>query len=193
MTVNHKPVQALCDTGCAASCISEEYAKKMKLIISPPPDSIRLISANNSPIENVGSVDVELCIQGLYVPFTFCVLRSLSHAIILGCDFFRETQAVISYGTRSISLYDQLVCAPLTFQSDKTALLRLLHDVTIPPLSEAILRVKVPEKYVNKICTVATYEPIKSRQLLTAAALIEPKTSTSICRIANFSNAQRRL
>jgi gag-polyprotein putative aspartyl protease len=91
MTINHKPVQALCDTGCAASCMSEEFASKLKLNILPSSDTVRLVSANQSPIENLGVVDVELCIQGLLIPFTICVLRQLSHNVILGCDFFRES------------------------------------------------------------------------------------------------------
>ena len=48
-------------------------AKILKLKPEHTPDEIKLISANRSPIESKGVVQVELSIQGLVVPFTMHV------------------------------------------------------------------------------------------------------------------------
>ena len=170
-----------------------EYANKLRLLISPVTETTKLISANQSVIENVGNVEVDICIQGLIIPFTLCVLRQLSHPVILGCDFFRHTQAIINIGNRSLSLFDNLVCAPLTTQTDKYSSLRLFQNVIIPPFTETIVKVFVPPKHRNKPCLIESFEPLKSKHLLVASALIEPRNETSFCRVANFSNEERRL
>ena len=54
------------DTGAVASCISERFAKVLKLKPQPASQEVNLTSANCSPIESTGVVDIELSIQGLY-------------------------------------------------------------------------------------------------------------------------------
>ena len=180
----------MCDTGCSASCVSQSFAEKLRLFITPVTEKIKLVSANKSVIENV---DVNVCIQGLTIPYTFCVLRDLSHPVILGCDFFRHTQAIINVGKRSISMYENLICAPLTTQNDKHSVLKLFQNVVIPPLTETLVKIIVPHKHRNKPCLVETFEPLKNKHLLVASTLIEPRDNTSFCRIANFSNEERHL
>jgi predicted aspartyl protease len=75
LKVNHNTAFCLVDTGAVASCVSENFAKILKLKPQPASQEVNLTSANSSPIESTGVIDVELSIQGLTVPFMFYVLR----------------------------------------------------------------------------------------------------------------------
>jgi hypothetical protein len=87
LQVNFKSVLGSIDTGANTSCISDQFARFLRLRPVPCKDNIKLISAKSSPICYLGTLDVELSIQGLVIPFTVHVLKSMSHKLILGQDF----------------------------------------------------------------------------------------------------------
>jgi hypothetical protein len=130
LQVNFKSVLGLIDTGAITSCISDQFARFLRLRPVPCKDKIKLISANSSPICSLGTVDVELSIQGLVIPFTVHVLKSLSHKLILEQDFLQSSNAVINCGDRSITLFEGLVCAALTRYQDRESVLRLTQYVS---------------------------------------------------------------
>ena len=173
--------------------MSESFARLLKLKPSPAPQDVKLVSANRSPITSLGVVDVDLSIQGLVVPFTFHVLKSLSHQVILGHDFLRSSGAVIDCANRCISLFEGLVNASLTNQRDRDATLQLAQNVVIPAATEAIVRVCVPSRFQNRTSLVETYEPIKNKFLLVAGALVHPTDRFTICRVLNAGLTPRKL
>jgi hypothetical protein len=117
--INFETASALIDTVAVTSCVSEQFARFLHLKPQPTTDDVTLISANKSPIRSLGTVEAELLIQGLVIPFTFHVLRSLSHKILFGQDFLRFSHAVSDCGERLITLFDGLVRAALTRFSDR--------------------------------------------------------------------------
>lgn len=93
----------------------EKFSRFLCLRPTPSKEKVKLISANFSPICSLDTMDIELPIQGLVLPFTMHVLKSLSHKMILGQDFSLQfSNAVISCGDCSITLLEGLVCAALT-------------------------------------------------------------------------------
>jgi hypothetical protein len=173
--------------------MSETLAKTLKLTPSPATEEIKLISANQSPIESKGIVDVEISLQGYIVPFTFHVLRSLSHPMILGIDFLKMSGAIINCAQRSISLFDGLVNAALTTCRDRDSVLRLTQNVVIPARTEALIRLNVPPRFRHKTSLIETYGPIKNMFLAVAGAVIHPTTNVTICRICNIGLTPRKL
>jgi hypothetical protein len=133
--------------------MSETFAKTLKLTPSPALQELQLISANQSPIHSLGVVEVDMSIQGLVKPFCFYVIRSLSYNVILGCDFLKASGACINCADHRISLIDGLVQTSLTRQSDKSVVLKLEQDITIPPATEAIVKLAVPKRFSTQ-----TYE-----------------------------------
>ena len=148
MAINHRPVKALCDSGCVATSISEKFARKLGLQITPSDQSIKLVSANQTSIENMGNADIEICIQGLTIPYRVMVLKNLVTPVVLGQDFFLDTNSVINYGSHTITmnLFDNLICAPLTPQSHVASRVKLSQSVVIPPRTEALIHVDIPKK-----------------------------------------------
>ena len=71
-------------------------------------EDFKLVSANKTPIETLGTAEVNLSIQGLIVSWALHVLKSLSHQVLSGQDFLDFSGAVINYSDRSISLFDGL-------------------------------------------------------------------------------------
>jgi len=183
--INYRPVKTLIDTGAVASCISEKMARVLKLKPQRSSDEIRLVSANQTPIESTGVVQVELSIQGLVIPFTLYVLKSLAHNMILGNDFLRTTGAIINCAEGSISLFEGLVITSLTTQYEQHNVLRLANNVSIPPQSEALINLIVPPRFRHRTSLMETYESIKNQFLMVAGAVIHPTLCKTLCRIVN--------
>jgi hypothetical protein len=96
LQVNFKSVLGLVDTGAIMSCIFDQFARFLRLRPVPCKDKIKLTSANSSPICSLGTVDVELSIQGLVIPFTVHVLKSFSHKLILGQEFYSHQTLLLT-------------------------------------------------------------------------------------------------
>jgi hypothetical protein len=193
LQVNFKSVLGLIDTGAITSCISEQFARFLRLKPVPCKEKIKLISANSSPICSLGTVDIEFSIQGLVIPFTVHVLKSLSHKLILGQDFLQSSNAVINCGDRSITLFEGLVSAALTRYRDRESVLRLTQDVIFPAATETIVKLFVPSYARRKIGLVETFPQLKNKFLVVANAVVHPKGSYTIGRILNTGLTPRRL
>lgn len=194
--LNHKSARVLIDTGAARSCVSETLVNKLKLKVTKPSadDPPFLYTANRSKIVNLGTVDIDVCIQGLVIPFTFCVFRNIIHNCVIGMDFLNATQANVNFSQRILSLYDGLVTAGLiTAGNSNEALLLLAKTVSIPPNTEAIVPVSVPPQFRSKDGLMEPWPAIKNKLIAVAPALIHPQGSTTSCRILNLGTNTRTL
>ena len=54
-------------------------------------DSAHLVTASNTPMRNLGIVDLNVSIQGLAIPVQFCVLRELTFPCLLGANFLHDS------------------------------------------------------------------------------------------------------
>jgi hypothetical protein len=59
----------------------------------------------------------------------------------------KSSGACINCAEHGISLIDGLVQTTLTGQSDKSAVLKLAQDITIPPATEAIVKLAVQKTF----------------------------------------------
>jgi hypothetical protein len=193
VNINFKPALALIDTGAVTSCISEQFARFLRLAPQATSDDIKLISANKSPIRSLGTVEAELSIQGLVVPFHFYVLKSLSHKLLLGQDFLRFSNAVIDCGNRSINMFEGLVHAALTCFTQRDSVLRLTQNIIIPAATEALVRLVVPRLFKQKLGLMSTFAPLKNKYLVVAKAIIQPQGATTLGRVLNIGQKPRRL
>jgi hypothetical protein len=193
VNINFKSAFALIDTGAVTSCISEQFARFLRLTPQATSDDVKLISANKSPIHTLGIVEAELSIQGLVVPFRFQVLKSLSHKLVLGQDFLRFSNAVIDCGNRSIEMFEGLVRASLTRFNERDVVLRLAQNIIIPAATEAIVRLVVPHLFKQKLGLMSTFAPLKNKYLVVANAIIQPQGARTIGRVLNIGQTPRRL
>ena len=89
LDVYYVRTRALCDSGTSRSCVLLDVVERLHLTPKPPvnDEPQYLLSTNKSKMVNLGTVDLNVAIQGLVFNFTFCVFETLSSPIILGYDF----------------------------------------------------------------------------------------------------------
>jgi hypothetical protein len=111
---NFQKIRALIDTGASRSCVSSKFVKQLKLKTKPikTGDARVLFSADNNAIKTEGTVDIDLKIQGLVIPFEFTVIQNLSQKLIIGLDLLNASQAKIYLEDKTVTFCD-LVALPL--------------------------------------------------------------------------------
>ena len=195
ISVNNKSCKALVDSGASRNCISEHFLKVLRIPYSAlnRTDTSPLTSANNASMTNLGSIDLSIKAQGLTFIVNFCVLRNLGISCILGVQFLRDTQAVLTCAKKSLSLFDGLVNLPLICNFDRNSVLLLKSATTIPARSERFVPVILHPKYVSQTLMVEGWPSLKNRMVAIAGAIISPDSNTTYCRIVNAGFAPKRL
>ena len=117
----------------------------------------------------------------------------MSFNVILGIDFLTDSRATLDCSRQMLSLYDGLVIAALTTRHDRSELVVLSHNVVIPPHSEAIVPVRVHNKFNSIVSLVETLPSLHGRLLAVAAAAVSPIKSTTMCRMINLGLKAKRL
>jgi len=146
-------------------------------------------TADNATLKILGQIDLNLNINGLMVPQTFIVLPTLFNQAILGTDFLLQTKANIDFDSRIVSFYDGLTTLPLTSLHNTTNIVRIAQAVTIPSSCEAVVRVKLHRKYKPTLSIIEPFPNLSNKTFLLAKCLVQPRDSSTICKIFNPSNA----
>jgi hypothetical protein len=190
--INHIKSRLLLDTGASKSCISLSFLKRLKLEAKPlnTGDIRRLFTANQTSIEIVGTIDLDVRIQGLLIPFTFNVLNKLAYNAILGIDFLTQTKTKIDLENNVVTFYD-IVTSPLEPKT-KLNYLRTNLSVIVQPKSEILLPVSINKSYKLKTSMI---EPINSfklkSDLLVARTVIDPQRHSTNCRLLNMTSKKQ--
>jgi len=65
----------------------------------------------------IASVDVDIKLNGVFVPFNLIIVNNLAYPVILGMSFLSATRAVVDVSTHRLSIFDGLTSIPLMLQS----------------------------------------------------------------------------
>jgi len=188
--INHRYVRALVDTGASISCLSK--LSEIPIFLEHP-NSITLVSANNTPMPTMGQVELTVFTQGLSVPCTFTVFNDLSHDCILGVDWLTQNHATIDCGKQIVALYDGLVVLKLQRGDERQRLLYIKRSMTIPPQCEAIVPVCFRRGNTPPLAVIEAWPPIKDRMLGVAPAFVKTHGDDTVCRIINLGVTPRKL
>jgi len=124
------------------------------------------------------------------MPIVFFVIRNLSIACILGINFVQDSHAILDCSAKVLSLYD---VAPLICNFDRDSILLLSRSIILPPRSEMFVPVNLHRKFIGQTLLVEGWPALKNRMIAVAAALIEPQTNKSLCRVVNADDTPKRL
>ena len=80
---------------------------------------LTLQAANGNLLQIEGQVEISIKISGCHIPHTFIVLPQLHQNLILGCDFFSLTQAVIDLNKNVVTFYNELLAVPIKTHNGK--------------------------------------------------------------------------
>ena len=189
--IHSVPRKILLDSGATRSCISSSFLKRLHLTPLPldPSVSDEVYTADNTSLKILGQIELNLNINGLMVLQTFIVLPTIYNQCILGTDFLLQTKANIDFDSRIVSFYDGLTTLPLTALHNTTNIVRIAQAVTIPASCEAVVRVKLHRKYKPNLSIIEPFPNLSNKTFLLAKCLVQPRGSSTICKIFNPSNA----
>jgi hypothetical protein len=193
--IQYVTTRALIDSGATRSCISAKFLQKLHLTPTPlsPDEPQVLFTANKSALRNLGTVELNVCIQGLVIPFTFCVFSDLAYSVVLGLDFLTTAQADINCYDKVISFYQGLVTTNLiTNGADETVFL-LSQAVEIPPNSKLYYQSTRENSVLTETICWNLGLPIKNKLIAVAPALVRPENGSTCCRVLNLASTPRRL
>jgi len=98
-----------------------------------------------------------------------------------------EMNAVIDVSNATLSIANDTVCVPLIQRFSPTNILRTMQSVTVGPLHEVHLPVRISPNY--KLCT-SLIEPLNTRRklpILAAKAFVDPSSHVTVYQIVNLS------
>jgi hypothetical protein len=193
--INNRKTQALIDTGCARSCCSLSFTQKLHVNLLPleTDDPRWLFAATGQGVEAVGRVALSLNFSGLLIPFTFLVLSDLQPKILIGTDFLQSSKAKIDFEHNVIELADNLVSLPFDKSSKAEAELFTIAPVVLPPLSETLIPLVIPQKFVGKTCLIVPILTKIKPNIGVARTVIHPFNQHTMCRVLNATHAPRHL
>ena len=191
-------MQSLVDTGADRSLISDAfYAKLIKSnsrtkLATPRQGRTSISDPTGRSLHIVGSVDTDIRVNGMVIPFTFDVVQGLSIDLILGVDFLKFTQASVDFRVHALDLFHGMTSVPL-IQHGTLPSVVTVANLTIPPNSEAVFPVR-PTKRLPKgtfIIEQAQYPPL--HRVFIARTLHDDRTKNFMCRVLNPTDRQIKL
>jgi len=184
MKIRNRPVQCLVDSGSVISVVSHSFVLKLKLRMQETASTTPLLAATGQPLKVLGSVDVTLQLNGLFIPHTFIVIDRLYPTLILGADFMRKNSVSINYSDNTVRFYDDLIILPLQGLHSINSCATVFHTVCMPKCSEAIIAVKLPRGYSNREVIL---ESLPNNIVAIANTLSSVKGSRALIRVLNYN------
>ena len=135
---------ALMDIGATRSCMNYSTAYKLERNNIKQFRTMQVVGADSSDLEAVGTLQCKITIGDIEVEQTFIVCWHLRRNVILGTDFAKENQAVVSWmrqGTRILSVKG---VARLEVEEDELGIpVTTKYHVKIPPRYSAVFEVNL--------------------------------------------------
>jgi len=115
VTLNKRRIPLLIDSGSCVSCVSHDFALKIRAKITPVSERVpeRLLTANCVPLTVVWQTEATVGLRGLLVPHVFVVIRDLNHKTFVGMGFLQETGCKHDLKAKVGPFFDNLVILPV--------------------------------------------------------------------------------
>ena len=196
ITVNIRDTEflALLDTGAVKTLLSEELAQRLGVDLIPldSTDISVLYAADGSPMPVRAKTTLAMNISGVKVRQEVQVIQKLNHLMILGCDFLRQSNAVIDFGKHLVSFADTAIEVPIHTVNRELASTRPRYAITvesvcIPAFNEALVSVTVPRDFDGQAVLLEPIPEFQFKKFASARAITRCSNSRALCKIMNYS------
>jgi len=187
--IGHKSSRALIDTGAHYSCLNADFAKRAHIQINTDTLSTlpKLTNANGKPMSLVGSATTCISIAGYERYVDFVIVDGLYHNVILGIEALTDMKAVIDVHNSVLSVDNNLVSVPLIQRFSANNILRTVNCVTIEPLHEVRLPVRIAENYTLGPSIIEPLNTHNASPFMIAKAFVDPNSRITVCQMVNLS------
>ena len=103
------------------------------------------------------------------------VIKNLSHKALVGIEFLRQTSCKLDLKSNVASFFDDLVVLPLFHKSSEQAVVCTVTDILIPPMSEAIVLVSVPQSFRGAMAILEPHGLVQQRAFAVAKSLVSDR------------------
>ena len=144
-----RTVSALIDSGAACSVMELKLARKLKLEIRQTAEQMKIVTANESPMKQVGVVSVMIAMDDYVAECNFVVVERLHYPIILGIDTLRANHCIKNFNDSYVQVGLNGTQIPLTQYVCPSRLSSLDAEVQIPARTKVLARVRLTKQTVN--------------------------------------------
>src|SRR5271157_5783680 len=134
-----------------------------------------------------GWVQVDIGIGNRLLPYELLIMDSTKEDLILGENFLKDFDAVISYRNMTVSLINDTIVADI---DDKDAAVRfsaidVINDYILPPRSETIINARCQSEFEG---TGIIEQTGGECNYMIARIVCQPESGHTVCRILNPLN-----
>jgi len=192
------PVQMLVDSGASKCAMAQNAFLKLPKACQKflKPVNAKLFGADQSPLKILGSIEIDIDLQGLRLRHPFLVIKNLVNSFIMGSDLLMATSAKIDYGDRSVAFCNDFIRLPLQSgrQDPSSAnVLCLREDLTIPPRSAVLAPIRIPQRFVHVTSVIEALPTTPKQRFGVGNCLVTPTNNSSVVNILNPLNRELRL
>ena len=152
--------RALLDTGAELSVLSlplYQQIKRSSQVGEIRETPITLVTADGTPLQNAGEVEVTFNITSKTFRRTFVVAPDLGHAMILGWDTIRDEGFLINGQAHTVTVKGTEI--ELQEDASMASLVRLVEDITLLPQSATFVKARRARNLFHQdgfyVCTPA--------------------------------------
>ena len=138
--VDKEICEALCDTGCQRSCISEKFILKHPTLFKNQvkPFKGKTVSIDGSRVNTLGIINIAFRINGRYMRANCRIVRNLVFDFVLGWDFFSKYKCSIHPKEGFVAFENEKVHFIRNSLEVSSTHFALAEDVVIPAFSKVI-------------------------------------------------------
>ena len=189
--VLNRNCNALIDTGAGRSILSKQWCDTLHLQLDPlqNDDPSILVNADKGHMKVWGTVQMDICINGVSVLHKFLVIDNLVAKVLLGCDFLTKTEATIDLKRQLVSFFDGSAIVKLTSRNDNFQLAYVTSTLKLKSKTEYIIKLKLVRPFrANDTVMLEPNDIMLQQGIAVAGCIVNPIGKNVVCRIFNTTD-----
>ena len=182
INVNDKSFKALVDSGSDICCIHKSLLKNFGLTTIENSDYMQVRGISGKLIKVQGTVVLNLQIGNASYTHRFYVFDNIHHGLIIGHDFLKDNKCTLNYETLE---FNTGVPSVNCLTSSRIGLARLKGSVTLPPLSETLVPVRLSKLGHGQVSIVEPVQSLVNHNVALARAVIKSHHGKCACKLLN--------
>lgn len=180
--INDLDVKALVDSGSDLCCINKSLLKKFGIMTIDNSVFKQVRGISGKTIHVKGTVNLNIMVGDSSFPQKFHVFDNIHHSLIIGHDFLKTNKCKLNYDTLQ---FETGVPSLQSLSTFKVGLARLTGSVTLQPLSETLVPVRLSRIGHDGVGIVEPIQSIFEKNVALARAVVRSDNGRASCKLLN--------